>query len=76
MLVKAWKSPKLNSNLTPAPDPAKTPTCAVQPRALSLDLAGIVGWVHLDVEGAGRDLLDVKKAWLRLYPGGHIPLLG
>lgn len=38
-------------------------TCSVQPRALSLDLAGIMGWVHLNMEGTGRDLLDGKKTW-------------
>lgn len=47
---------------------AQTPTCAAQPRALSLDLASIVGGVHLDVEGTGRDLLDMEQAWSG-FPG-------
>lgn len=62
-VVRAWRTP----NPTPASlttgDPTQTPTCAVQPRALCLDLAGIMGRIHLDVEGAGRDLLDEEKAW-------------
>lgn len=64
MVVRAWRPPHPNPS-QPCPGLAQTPTCAVQPRALSLDLAGIMGWVHLNVEGAGRDLLDEGKAWSR-----------
>lgn len=62
MVVRAWRTPNSNPS-QPYLVPAQTPTCAVQPRTLSLDLAGIMGWVYLDVEGAGRDLLDEEKAW-------------
>ena len=60
MVVRDGQPP----NPSPAqPSPAQTTTCAIQPRALCLDLAGIVGWVHLDMEGAGGDLLEGGKAW-------------
>lgn len=61
-VVRAWRTPNPNRS-QPDPVPAQAPTCAVQPRALCLDLAGIMGRIHLDVEGAGRDLLDEEKAW-------------
>lgn len=58
------------------PRPCPTLTCAVQSRALSLNLASIMGRVYFDVEGAGRDLLDVQKASSGLYPVDHTPTPG
>lgn len=37
-----------------------TLTCPAEPRSLGFDLGGIVGWVHLDAEGAGGDLLGTE----------------
>ena len=62
MTVRACGTPNPSPS-QPCSVPAWTPTCAVQPRALSLDLAGIMGWIHLDVEGAGRDLLRAEETW-------------
>lgn len=43
------------------PTPPHWPlTRPAEPRSLGFDLGGVVGWVHLDAEGAGGDLLGTK----------------
>lgn len=46
--------------ITCTPCPHQPLTCPAEPWSLSFDLGGIVGWVHLDAEGAGGDLLGTK----------------